>query len=313
MELTGLHHVTAVTSAAAANVDFYTRVLGMRLVKKTVNQDDVAAYHLFYGDELGNPGTELTFFDWPRIGPNIAGAGSISAIGLRAPSRESLEWWKVRLANEGIENGEVRDDDGRAVLDFADPEGQKLQLIESGAGGGTPWANSPVPPDQGLRGLAGVTLTVRSLSLAATVLENILGMNRIRDYQRDGHRVGVFAMGAGGPGAEISVEERQDLGPTHVGAGGVHHVAFRTPDQGQQARWWQKLREARLPVSPIIDRYYFHSIYFREPNGILFEIATDGPGFTSDEDAQHLGERLSLPPFLEPQREEIEAGLVPLA
>ena len=312
MELTGLHHVTAVTGNAPANVDFYTRVLGLRLVKKTVNQDDVSAYHLFYGDEGGNPGTELTFFDWPRTGRFVPGAGAISSIALRAPSRAAVEWWQEYLSQKGVEHGGIRDYAGRAVLEFVDPEGQRLQLIESGDGGGAPWRESPVPLQQGLRGLAAVTLTVRSLALTATVLTEVLNMRRAGEYVRDGHTVQIFEMGPGGPGAEVHVEERPDLPQVYVGAGGVHHVAFRTPDQAEQERWWQRIRQARLPVSQIIDRYYFHSIYFREPNGILFEIATDGPGFTADEDLAHLGERLSLPPFLEPRRAEIEAGLTPL-
>jgi glyoxalase family protein len=157
-----------------------------------------------------------------------------------------------------------------------------------------------------------VTLTVRRLGPTVDVLTGVLGMRQTRDYVRDGRRVVVFEMGPGGPGAEIHLEERPELSRVHVGAGGVHHVAFRTPDDAEQERWWQRIRQTGLPVSTIIDRYYFHSLYFREPNGILFEIATDGPGFATDEPQEHLGERLALPPFLEPHRAEIEAGLQPL-
>jgi glyoxalase family protein len=313
MELTGLHHVTAVTSDAPGNVDFYTQALGLRLVKKTVNQDDVSAYHLFYGDEAGNPGTEVTFFDWPRIGATVPGSGSISAIALRVPSREALEWWQERLVQSGIDPGTIQEYAGRAALEFADPEGQRLHLIEDPNGkAGTPWRKSPVPAEHAICGLGAVTLTVRRLEPTSKLLTDVLNMRRAGEYTREGRRVQVFEMGPGGPGAELHVEERPELAQVYVGAGGVHHVAFSTPDSDQQNQWWQRIREARVPISPIIDRYYFKSIYFREPNGILFEIATDGPGFATDEEAEHLGERLSLPPFLKPRRQEIEAGLRPL-
>lgn len=313
MELAGLHHVTAVTGDAPANLAFYTQTLGLRLVKKTVNQDDVSAYHLFYGDELGSPGTELTFFDWPQIGPHVPGRGDISALALRVFGQEALDWWAARLADDGLAVSEIETSGGRAALSFTDPEGQRLRLVDDeGAPGGVPWARSPVPGDKALRGLDSATLTVRRLEPTATVLTGILGMRLARTYERDGHIVSVFAIGFGGPGAELEVIERPDLGPTHVGAGGVHHIAFRTPDAAEQAAWHQRIQGAGLATSGLIDRYYFCSLYFREPNGILFEIATDGPGFASDEDPAHLGERLSLPPFLEPRRAQIEAGLRPL-
>ncbi|MBV9851869.1 MAG: ring-cleaving dioxygenase [Armatimonadetes bacterium] len=314
MQLTGLHHVTAVTGDAPANLAFYTDTLGLRLVKKTVNQDDVSAYHLFYGDAAGHPGTEVTFFDWPRIGPNVPGAGGISAIALRVPGPAALEWWARRLTDVGVQCGDIEERGGRLTLDFADPEGQRLQLVDDGgAPGGTPWPRSPVPAEHGLKGLDGVALTVRRLGPTAEVLTEVLGMRRAREYERQGRRVVVFEMGAGGPGAELHVEERPDLSRGHVGAGGVHHVAFRTPDDAEQAAWRGRIRAAGLVTSDLIDRFYFRSLYFREPGGVLFEIATDGPGFAADEDPAHLGERLSLPPFLEPQRRRIEAGLRPLA
>lgn len=313
MELTGLHHVTAVTGDAPANLAFYTQVLGLRLVKKTVNQDDVSAYHLFYGDAVGSPGTEVTFFDWPRIGPNVPGVGDISALALRVPSRAALDWWAERLRAHGLSPMSVEVPGGRAALDFTDPEGQRLRLVDDGgAPGGLPWDNSPVPTEHALRGLDSAVLTVRRLAPTTAVLTGVLGMRLDREFSRADRRVSVFAMGPGGPGAELEVEERPDLGPTHVGAGGVHHIAFRTPDEAEQTEWQHRLRRANLATSDLIDRFYFRSLYFREPNGILFEIATDGPGFTSDEDPAHLGERLALPPFLEPRRRQIEAGLRPL-
>ena len=317
MELGGLHHVTAVTTRAQDNVGFYTEVLGLRLVKKTVNQDDVSAYHLFYGDELGRPGTEVTFFDWPhlRVAPNHAGVGEISATELRVKGREALEFWADRLQEFGVEHGGVEERDGRSLISFTDPEGQRLRLADdtgAGAPGGVPWEESPVPQEVGIRGLGAVELTARDLGPTAWVLSEVLGFRRTGEHARDGGRAVIFEVGPGGPGAEVLVVEEPGAPMAHLGRGGVHHVAFRTPDDEEHAEWRERIRAAGLGVTPQIDRYYFRSIYFREPGGVLFEIATDGPGFTSDEDAAHLGERLSLPPFLEGRREEIEARLEPL-
>lgn len=312
MELTGLHHLTAVTGDAPGNVTFYTQVLGLRLVKKSVNQDDVSAYHLFYGDEIGSAGTEVTFFDWARIPPHQPGVGDISTTALRVPG-SSLAWWAGRLAEHGVDHSGIHERGGRQTLAFRDPEGQRLQLVDdAGAPGGTPWADSPVPAEHFIRGLDGVTLTVRRLEPTAKVLTQVLGMREDRTYSHDGHAVTVFVMGPGGPGTELHLVERGDLPRTAVGTGGVHHVAFRTPNEAEHAAWLARIRAAGIGTSDLIDRYYFRSLYFREPNGILFEIATDGPGFATDEDPAHLGERLALPPFLEPQRRQIEAGLRPL-
>ena len=317
MQLGGLHHVTAVTTEAAANVAFYTEALGMRLVKKTVNQDDTSAYHLFYGDELGNPGTEVTFFDWPqfRIAPNHPGAGEVSETALRVPDRAALEWWTQRFTDLGVDHGDIEDRDGRPTLPFTDPEGQRLCLLADGGEGvpsGTPWDGSGVPRESGITGLGAVELTVRELEPTAWVLTEALGFRRIDERMENGGRVAVFEVGPGGPGASVRVMERPDAPDAHLGRGGVHHVAFRAPDDEEHAAWGKWIREHGLGATPVIDRFYFRSIYFREPGGILFEIATDGPGFATDEDAEHLGERLSLPPFLEGRRTEIEAGLKPV-
>ncbi len=317
MELGGLHHLTAVTTSAPENVAFYTEVLGLRLVKKTVNQDDVSAYHLFYGDEIGRPGTEVTFFDWPqlRIAPYRPGVGEVSVTALRVLGRGALDWWARRLDEFGVEHGGVGERAGRAVLDFADPEGQRLRLVDdSGAvvEGGVPWEGSPVPAEYGIRGLAAVRLTVADLAPTEVVLADVLGFRRTGEYEEDGARVTVFEVGPGGPGAEVHVAVRPNAPRAHLGRGGVHHVAFRVPDDEEHAAWRERLAQVGLGVTPRIDRFYFRSIYFREPGGVLFEIATDGPGFTGDEDAEHLGERLSLPPFLEGRREEIERGLTPI-
>jgi glyoxalase family protein len=319
MELTGLHHVTAVTGRAAENVAFYTDVLGLRLVKKTVNQDDVSAYHLFYGDALGNPGTELTFFDWPRLPPSVPGAGTISATALRVTGAAAIEYWARRLSDHGL-TPTARTEPGQpSALAFQDPEGQHLELVDDGgAPGGAPWPGSPVPAEFALRGLHGVTLTVDRLEPTAWILTEVLGFRRASDGSPDGAagrtagRGARFETGPGGPGAEVRVEARPEAAPGVVGPGGVHHVAFRVPDAEAQLRWRERIAAARVPVTPVVERYYFKSIYFREPGGVLFEIATDGPGFATDEDPAHLGERLALPPFLEPDRAEIEAGLRPL-
>ena len=315
MELSGIHHVTAVTGDASRNVAFYTQVLGMRLVKKTVNQDDVSAYHLYYGDEVGSPGTALTFFDWPMAGPTHPGVGTTITTALRVPSRAALDWWAARLDRYGVAHSGVIAPTGRAQIAFADPEGQRLALVDDGgAPFGTPWSDGPVPAEMAIRGFAAVTLAVGALGPTARVLMDVLGFRRTGERaDPDGQgRVAVFETGAGGSGAMVHIVERPDLPHASVGIGGVHHVAFRTPDAATHHAWQQQIAAAGLRVTPEIDRYYFRSIYFREPGGVLFEIATDGPGFAVDEPVAHLGESLVLPPFLEPDRAAIEAGLRPI-
>ncbi|HEX9923723.1 MAG TPA: ring-cleaving dioxygenase [Anaerolineae bacterium] len=314
MKLNGLHHVTAVTAKAQANYNFYTQVLGMRLVKKTVNQDDVSAYHLFYADKLGSPGTNLTFFDW-AIGPNRNGPGSIANTGLRVPGRAALDWWAERLTHQGLEHSGLVEFHGHSLINFTDPEGQHLSLVnDDGAPGGTPWEKSLVPAEHAIRGLYASTLIVRELELTELVLTKVMGYERAADYETGpNERMIVYELDGGGAGNEIWVVEQPDGSPGQLGAGGVHHIAFRVPDDEAQRAWRERLASVGLGVTDIIDRFYFHSIYFRIPGGILFEIATDGPGFTADEDLDTLGEQLALPPFLEPQRARIEAGLKPIA
>ncbi|HKP52163.1 MAG TPA: ring-cleaving dioxygenase [Chloroflexia bacterium] len=316
MKLSGLHHVSAVTGDAAGNVRFYTQVLGLRLVKKTVNQDDVSMYHLFYGDEAGSAGTEVTFFDWPHAGKNVPGVGSIAAISLRVPGREVLGWWEERFNRLEVPHEGVVERGGRATIAFTDPEGQRLILADDGgAPGGTPWIDSPVPPKYAITGLHAVTILVRRLEPSALLLTEVLGFKQVGEYpapEDPTRTVTVFAAGDGGPGTEVHVEVRPELRLINLGVGGVHHVAFRTPNDEEHKRWQQRLTEMGLHVTPVIDRYYFRSIYFREPGGVLYEIATDGPGFATDESVEHLGERLALPPFLEPHRAEIEANLHPI-
>jgi glyoxalase family protein len=318
MQLGGLHHVTAVTGNAAGNLAFYTKVLGMRLVKKTVNQDDVSAYHLFYADGEGNAGTEVTFFDWPNSPPNRPGPGNIAAIGLRVADRATLDWWLARFDDHGVSHDGIATVGGQEMLHFKDPEGQQIALVADNGEGvepGVPWDDSPVPSEKQIRGLAHIRLTVFELRPTAAVLTDVLGFRKAREYASPGsseHQTIVFEAGSGGPGTEVHIDTRPDLPPGRVGIGGVHHVAFRTPTDEEHQQWQQHISSARIGVTPVIDRYYFRSIYFREPNHILYEIATDGPGFAVDEDAAHLGENLVLPPFLEPRREQIEAGLKPI-
>ncbi|MCF3652486.1 ring-cleaving dioxygenase [Synoicihabitans lomoniglobus] len=319
MQLTGIHHLTAVTANAAANHAFYTQVLGLRLVKKTVNQDDVSAYHLFYADGVASPGSDLTFFDWP-VGPERRGAHSVSHTGLRVGSTASLAWWKSHLDSQDLTVGEVHERDGRTTLDFEDPEGQRFALVvDDGGAPDHPWEKSPVPTAHQIRGLGPITLCVPTLERSLPVLTTVMGLREERTYAIPGMgedaapiTVHVFAMGAGGPAAELHVAVDPSA-PTHrQGAGGVHHVAFRTPNFDEYANWHKKLVDSGYPNSGPIDRFYFRSLYFREPNGILFEIATDGPGFAADEPMETLGESLALPPFLEKRRAEIEAELKPL-
>lgn len=312
MQLTGLHHLTAVTANASGNHDFYTRILGMRLVKKTVNQDDVSAYHLFYADGKANPGTDITFFDWP-VEREQRGNHSITRTALRVAGRDALDYWAERLDSEGVSHGGVVLRDGRMTLDFEDPEGQRLSLVDDGGKGpATPFDRSPVPAAFQIRGLGPITMTVPDASRTQRVVEEVLGMRLDRTYVGiDDRQTLVFAMGEGGAAAELHVAVAPDLPPARPGAGSVHHVAFRIPD-GDYDAWTQRLAHLRLPQSGPVDRFYFRSLYFREPNGILFEIATDGPGFATDEPLATLGEGLALPPFLEGRRAEIEKGLKPL-
>jgi glyoxalase family protein len=315
MQLTGIHHLTAVSADAPGNVKFYTRLLGMRLVKKTVNQDDVSAYHFFYADGKASPGSDVTFFDFDTL-PERRGNNTITRTGLRVAGEASLQWWREHLKNAGVKAGDIAARDGRLTLDFEDPEGQRLALIDDGgAGFANPWAKSPVPAQHQIRGLGPITMTVPDLRGTDAALTAILNMKKVRDYphpESNKDTIHVYAMGEGGPTSELHVAVRPDLARAHPGAGGVHHVAFRTPDDAQYDAWAERLASLRIPNSGKVDRFYFRSLYFREPNGILFEIATDGPGFASDEPMETLGERLALPPFLEPRRKEIEAGLKPV-
>jgi glyoxalase family protein len=314
LQLSGFHHLTAITADAAENARFYTQTLGMRLVKKTVNQDDTTAYHLFYADGAATPGSDLTFFDWP-VGRERRGTHSVSTTCLRVASRETLVWWKVRFDGLKVFASEVVSLDGRASLDFEDGEGQRFRLIDDGGPGpANPWERSPVPAQHQIKGLGPIVMSVPDLTNTEVVLTRVMNMKQSRTYASpDGNgTVHVFEMGDGGPSAELHVAVQAGLSAAGQGAGAVHHVAFRTPDEVQLKAWTERLKSVRLPSSGEVERFYFRSLYFREPNGVLFEIATDGPGFAVDEPLETLGESLSLPPFLEHKRHQIEARLKPL-
>lgn len=314
MQLSGIHHLTAVSADAPGNLRFYTQVLGLRLVKKTVNQDDVSAYHLFYADGLAAPGTDITFFDFGTKREK-RGNNTVTRTGLRVSGEDTLRWWQERMKAHGVKVGELVERDGRATLDFEDPEGQRLALVDDGgAGEAHLWDKSPVPAEHQIRGLGPIVMTVPELHTTALMLTNVMNMKELRDYphpESNSERVHVFQMNGEGPGAELHVAVRPHLPSALPGAGGVHHVAFRSRDEDYDA-WADRLKLMRIANSGKVDRYWFRSLYFREPGGVLFEIATDGPGFAVDEPVEKLGESLVLPPFLEAQRAEIEAGLRPL-
>jgi glyoxalase family protein len=314
----GIHHLSAMTGDAPGNFKFYTEVLGMRLIKKTVNQDDTTAYHLFYGDERGNPGTELTFFDFPGVGQGREGVSSISSTSLRVADDEALRYWIERFMEYGVKHTPITEFAGRNVIYFEDPEDQKLALVSdennTGVAGGIPWDRSPVPAAFGIRGLGPVKLTVRKpeSTIAALRLIGFTEKSRYPAQVEGQEEIIIMQAGEGGSGAEVQVEPRSDLSVAVQGKGGVHHVAFRVDSKEELLTWAEVLNQAGLPNSGFVERYYFGALYFREPNGILFEISTDGPGFVTDEPFESLGESLALPPFLEPKRVSIEANLRPL-
>ncbi|GAA5415965.1 putative ring-cleaving dioxygenase MhqA [Paraliobacillus ryukyuensis] len=319
MELKGIHHVSAITAIAKQNYHFYTDILGLRLVKKSVNQDDPSMYHLFYADEIGRPGTDLTFFEIDRAGHTYQGNNSISLTALRVPSDEALRYWENRFSENNVLYQPITEQLGRKVLFFQDPEDQRLMLISDqnnqGVQAGIPWDRSPVPTQYGITGLGPVKLTVPDKTQTERVLTEVMNFRYKGSYEpyiAGQPNVDVYETGQGGTGTEVHIEERTDLSREKPGRGSVHHVAFRVADEVELLAWRDIVRSARMPNSGIVDRYYFKSLYFREPNGILYELATDGPGFATDESVEKLGEALALPPFLEDQRASIEARLEPL-
>jgi glyoxalase family protein len=313
MQLHGIHHLTAVSSSIRENLRFYTQTMGMRLVKRSVNQDDVSAYHLFYADAVGTPGTDVTFFDW-SMPAEKRGTNSIIRTMLRLSGMSSLEYWSDRLKELGVTHGEIIERDGRATIDLEDTEGQRLALVDDGGKGDepTPWDASPVPKEHQIRGLGPIVMSVPDLRPTDTVLTRVMEMNHAREYQNDSRTVHVYTMKGDGPHTELHVAVEPDAPRARLGAGGVHHVAFRTPNESEYHAWTERLNSFGMPNSGEIDRYYFRSLYFREPGHVLFEIATDGPGFGVDEDLATLGEKVVLPPFLESHRESIVSHLKPI-
>lgn len=315
MRLLGWHHVTAITANAPANLRFYRDVLGLRLVKKSVNQDDVSAYHLFYADAVGTPGTDLTFFDWPQTPRHQPGVSDISRTTLRVPAG-ALPYWLERLQVLRVPHGPTEEVHGRPTVAFTDPEGQRLALVATDEPAlppeATPWTGAGVPADAAVRGLGPMELTVRKAGPTLRCLTELLGFTLVGEAEADGGRDVLLRLDGTGAAGEVHLRERPALPFVRHGFGGVHHVALRSGDAAAHRRWFDRLTEHGVRSSGLVDRYYFESLYFREPNGILFELATDGPGFAADEPPEHLGERLALPPFLEPHRAEIEAGLAPL-
>ena len=316
MHLLGIHHLTAISADIRGNHDFYTRVLGLRLVKRSVNQDDVTAYHLFYADAKGSPGTDITFFDWP-MARERRGTHAIVRTCMRVHGSTSLQWWEAWLRDRGVHTSPIEEIDGRATLAFEDPEGQRLALVDDQgkSPAGQVWARSPVPPEHQIRGLGPIMMSVPVITDTELILTKVMNMRRARHYaqaENTGSQVHVFEMSSGGAHAELHVLAQPDLPATRQGAGGVHHVAFRTPNEDEYHAWYDRLNTVGIPNSGEIDRYWFRSLYFREPNGVLFEIATDGPGFAVDEDPDTLGEKVVLPPFLETHRDQIVAQLKPI-
>ena len=306
-DLLGIHHVTAITSDTQRNVDFYTGLLGLRLVKVTVNFDDPGAYHLYYGDETGHPGTILTFFAWPGAPRGRAGTGQLSSVAFTIP-QASLDYWSQRLRSAGIQHQGPSTILGESMLLLHDPDGMAIELVAHPRALERPgWTGGLVPAEHAIRGIHSVTVREEGYEHTARHLTRTLGFRLVAEEQN----VFRFEVGAGGPGALITVRCTPELLRGTIAAGSIHHVAWRTDTDAQQLSWQEVLSSQGVNVTPILDRQYFHSIYFREPGGVLFEIATDPPGFTIDEPVEHLGSQLKLPPWLEPARAEIEQALPP--
>jgi glyoxalase family protein len=303
--MSGIHHVTAISGAAERNLDFYTRVLGLRLVKKTVNFDDPGTYHLYYGDTQGQPGTILTFFPWAHAAAGRLGVGETQETAFRVPAA-SIGYWTHRLVEKGVPHA-LEKRFGETLLTFTDPDGMRFALVGvPGAENEPSWHNGDVPSEHAIRGFHGVTLLLVKADPTAAILA-VLGF---REVARDGL---LRRYRADAPlGGHVDIREAGDFLRGRQGRGSVHHVAFRAADDAAQAAMAEKLAAAGMHVTEQKDRNYFRSVYFREPGGVLFEIATDDPGFAVDEPAESLGTALKLPRFLEPRRAELEAKLPPL-
>ncbi|CAM3815553.1 ring-cleaving dioxygenase [Marinicrinis lubricantis] len=306
----GHHHISMITKNASQNNHFYRHVLGLRRVKVTVNQDDPSMYHLFYGDKTGSPGTELSFFEIPPVGKTYRGTNAITKIGLLVPSIASLSYWKARFEQHGVKHSDMTTYAHRPAIHFEDSEGLRMVLLVSNGAKvwhWQTWEKSEVPAEHQIQGMGSVEMTVRRLDLLAAILTELFGYTEISRTEEEA----IFQSIQGEVFGEIVVKYLD--GPSEKpGRGSIHHLAIRVKNDSELAYWEQQLKQRGFPSSGIVDRYYFKSLYFRESNGILFEIATDGPGFTVDGEVEHLGEKLDLPPFLEGRRTEIEKNLKPI-
>jgi len=304
----GLHHITAIAGAAQENLDFYAGVLGMRLVKKSVNQDDPGTYHLFYADAEGRPGTDLTFFPWAQLAPPRMGHGSAVEVGLEVPF-DGLTFWASRLERYGAKVGAIETRFGARILPLSDPHGLRLALVEGERGSSRPftaWEQSTVPGEWQVRGLHSGRLWERDEPSTVRFLTGVLGFEAL------GTEHGWTRYGFKDAWGVVDLRERRDVPRGAWGVGAVHHLAWRVDDDEHQLEVRRQIESAGVGATPVIDRFWFKSVYFREPGGVLFELATDGPGFAADEDPSHLGEALVLPPWLEQAREQIEEVLPPL-
>lgn len=311
-ELKGIHHITAITSSAEKIYEFFTYVLGLRLVKKTVNQDDIQTYHLFFTDDVGSPGTDMTFFDFPGIPKGVHGTDEISKTSFRVPDDKALEYWVKRFDRLNVRHDGIKEQFGKKVLPFVDFDDQQYQLISDenneGVAAGIPWQKGPIPLEYAITGLGPVFVRVSQFNYLKAVLEQVYFMKEIAQ-EGSFH---LFEMGEGGNGAQVIVEYNTVLPRARQGYGTVHHAAFRVEDKREIEAWMKHYATFQVPNSGYVERYYFGSLYANIAPGILFELATDGPGFMEDEPYETLGEKLSLPPYFEHRREEIEKLVRPL-
>ncbi|WP_034300130.1 ring-cleaving dioxygenase [Bacillus cihuensis] len=311
-ELKGIHHVTAITSSAEKNYEFFTYVLGMRLVKKTVNQDDIQTYHLFFADDTGSAGTDMTFFDFPGISKGAHGTNEISKTSFRVPSDAAIDYWVKRFERLEVKHTGVIEQFGKKTLSFVDFDDQQYQLISDenneGVVSGTPWQNGPIPLEYAITGLGPIFVRIAQFDYFKEMLEKVLLFKEIANEDS----LHLFEVGEGGNGAQVVVEYNAKLPQAQQGFGTVHHAAFRVEDRSVLEEWDKHIRNFGFQTSGFIDRFFFGSLYVRVAPHILFEFATDGPGFMGDEPYETLGEKLSLPPFLEPKREQIEKLVRPI-
>lgn len=306
--LKGIHHVTAITDSAERNYKFFTQILGMRLVKKTVNQDDIHTYHTFFADDEGNAGTDMTFFDFPNIPQGHKGTNSISRVGLRVPSDEALEYYKDRFEQNDVKHDGIQTLNGAKVLPFEESDGQLYQLFSDenneGVEPGIPWQEGPVPTEYAIYGLGPIEITVSYYDEFKQLLQQIYGMKVVKTEDD----MTLLEVGEGGHGGQVILRKNAEGPQAREGYGQVHHVSFRVDDHEDLVEWAKKYQDIEVPNSGLVDRFYFEALYARIGH-ILIELSTDGPGFQEDEPYETMGESLSLPPKLEPRREYIESQI----